>query len=77
MTFGGEGYDNDDDNDVERAMFVRKLTRRHRFNATVTHVSENKCDSHPSETAAVAAPTASLGNDGPQDEHKPLISQNR
>ncbi|KAK8375610.1 hypothetical protein O3P69_008426 [Scylla paramamosain] len=79
MTFGGEEYDDDDD--VEKAMFVRKLTRRHRFNATVTHISENKRNSHSSSEAATATTTAtttaaSLSNDGPQDEHKPLVTQN-
>ncbi|MPC19642.1 putative cation-transporting ATPase 13A3 [Portunus trituberculatus] len=74
MTFGGEEFDDDD---VEKAMFVRKLTRRHRFNATVTHISENKRNSHSSSEAATATITdASLSNDRPQDQHKPLISQN-
>ena len=66
-----EDEEGDDNDDVENTMFVRKLTRRHQFNATVTHIPKNTSMSRATPTSA------SLTNDGSHDEQKILISQNR
>lgn len=74
VTFGDE--ENDDDNDVEKAMFVRKLTRRHHFNATVTNVPKNTTNSHSTFEVTTATSTSPTDN-GSHRKHEPLIGQNR
>ncbi|KAG0705391.1 putative cation-transporting ATPase 13A3 [Chionoecetes opilio] len=69
--FGSE----EENDDVEKAMFVRKLTRRHHFNATVTHIPKNT-KSGDLTLEATTATSTSPTNDGTHGEHKPLIDQN-